>query len=258
MMKMNMKMMKMMKMTTAILVLSTLTVASPSWADEPAQQGTTKAEPPRQESADSEPSDGEQGHFSLGARVGYALPMGSIAKDASLNGATDLSKTASGMLPLWADVGYRINPHWYVGGYFQLGVVSTAGDLCKRVAGDAACTSSGTNIRFGGLATYTFKPSAKLSPWLGASTGYEIVNVGVSVGTQSADFSAKGWEFIGLHVGADFHAAEHFSIGPALAASFGQYASQSWSQPRNSGSSDFTNTSLHQWVFLGVRGAYDL
>ena len=212
------------------------------------------AEAPASEAPETESESG----FSIGARVGYALPMGSIAKDASLQGATDLAKTAAGMLPLWADMGYRIDRHWYVGGYFQLGIVSTAGDLCKRVGGGNPCTSSGTDLRFGGLVRYTFKPDAKLSPWVGASSGYEIVDVGVTVGQSNADFSAKGWEFIGLHFGADFHPAPNVSMGPLVMASFGQYASQSWSQPNASGSSDFTNTSLHQWVFLGFRGQYDL
>lgn len=216
-----------------------------------ARAETPKAEPKGEEGP--EPSG-----FSLGARLGYALPMGSIAKDSSLGGATDLSKTAAGMVPLWADIGYRINPHWWVGGYFQLGIVSTAGDLCKRLANGSACSSSGTDIRFGGQVRYTFKPEAKFAPWIGVSSGYEIVNVGVTVGQASADMSAKGWEFVGFHLGADFHPMPALSMGPVVMASFGQYASQSWSQPNSSGSSDFTNTALHQWVFLGFRGQYDL
>lgn len=262
---------------TSGLVLATVLVASPSEARgrrRTAREATPAAAPepvaapapappppPRDAPAESDeddddgpPADG----FSFGARIGYAISMGSIAKDADLNGATDLSKTAAGMVPLWVDAGYRINPNWYVGGYFQLGIVSTSGDLCRRMGGNNSCSSSGTDLRFGVMAKYTFKPDGKVSPWVGLSTGYEILNLAVTVGANSADMSTKGWEFAGAHVGADFHPARAFTIGPMFSASFGQYASQSWSRPNGSGSSDFNNTALHQWVMFGVRGQFDL
>ena len=50
--------------------------------------------------------------------------MGSIAKDTRLRGFTDSSKYASGIIPIWVDAGYRIDPHWYVGGYFQFAFMS--------------------------------------------------------------------------------------------------------------------------------------
>ena len=34
------------------------------------------------------------------------------------------------MLPVWLDLGYRLNPSWYVGGYFQWGAAFVNGDLC--------------------------------------------------------------------------------------------------------------------------------
>lgn len=274
--------------TTAV-VFAMLTLTSRSWAEKPARVAASSPQPtrvavsnppqaaapapapaaaaapeapPAKKDSGREETPVEEGEspdgFAVGARFGYALPMGSIAKDSSLGAATDLSKSASGMLPLWADIGYRLNPHWYVGGYFQLGIVSTSGDFCKRAAGESACSSSGTDLRFGGFVRYSFKPQAKISPWIGASTGYELLNLSVSAGQATADYTAKGWEFIGLHLGADYHAADNFRIGPIVMASFGQYASKSWSEPQNSGSADFNNTALHEWVLLGIRGQYDL
>jgi hypothetical protein len=184
--------------------------------------------------------------------------MGSIAKDATFKGVTDLSSYAAGMVPLWADLGYRVNPHWYVGGYFQLGIVNTSGDYCKRNAGSGDCSSSGTDIRFGALARYTFKPGAKIAPWFGVSTGYEFTSLSITVKDNTADSTAKGWEFIGLHFGADFRPDPSVTLGPVLMASFGQYGSQSTSNTSNSSSTDYNNTALHQWVFFGLRGQYDL
>lgn len=224
--------------------------------EEPPRRARRDAAEERRHPRDQDDEPAEDG-FSFGARLGYAIPMGSIAKDTGI-AAPDLSRTAAGMVPIWADAGYRINPRWYVGGYFQLGIVNTAGDFCKREAGEAACSSSGTDLRFGLFAKHTFKPNAKVSPWIGVSTGYEILNVSVTSGKATADQSVRGFEFIGMHLGADFHVADEFTIGPMVMASFGQYSSYSWTAPKGSGSSDFTNTALHEWVSFGIRGQFDL
>jgi hypothetical protein len=210
--------------------------------------------------------------FSIAARVGYALPMGSIAKDARLNGNTDLSKTASGMVPFWGELGYRINERWYVGGYFQLGILGTSADLCNgATAGNNAggtsasgkgCSSTGTDIRFGALVRYTIKPGAKISPWVGISSGYEITSVSISMPPQTGDATAKGWEFVGLHLGGDVKLAPTVSVGPTFMASFGQYGgfstTVSGANGAQSESADYTNTALHEWIFFGLRGQYDL
>ena len=52
--------------------------------------------------------------------------------------------------------------------------------------------------------------------------------------------------------------ARDVTVGPMINASFGQYSGDSWSLPNNTGSADYTNTALHSWVFLGIRGNYDL
>jgi hypothetical protein len=250
-------------------------------AKEPTEKEPTEKEPTAKESVEKQPTtketaekekdkDKDKGDdasddsvslagFSVSVRVGYALPMGSIAKDASLGAPPDLSKTAAGMVPFWGDVGYRINPHWYVGGYFQFGIIGTSGDWCNRAASGNDCSSSGTDLRFGGLVRYTISPSAKVSPWIGFSSGYEITNLSLTAGTTTTDATVKGWEFVGFHLGADFHAAPDLTIGPALMVSLGQYGDLSTSKTGGASSStDFNQTTLHEWVFFGLRGQYDL
>jgi hypothetical protein len=195
--------------------------------------------------------------FSIGARIGYALPLGSVAMDSNV-GATDLSRWYSGMVPFWGDIGYRINPRWYVGGYFQVGIAGTSGDVCNRSSNGGNCSSSGTDIRFGAFARYSFTPAKKMSPWLGVSSGYEITNLSINAGTNTQDTSLKGWEFVGLHLGLDFRPIPEVSLGPMVTASFGQYQSYSLTSQKDSSSSDFRNTALHEWVFFGFRGQYDL
>ncbi len=234
-------------------------------------EGMDEEEPPRpkkkraKEKVESVPEedDDEDGiadsGLSLGLRAGYALPMGSVAKDPRLGSQTDLSKYASGMAPLWLDVGYRITPNWYVGGYFSFALLSTSGDFCKSRAGaNAACSSSGNDIRFGAAARYTFRPKTKVAPWVGLSTGYEITNISASANGRTLDGTAKGWEFVGAHFGVDVRVAREITVGPMINASIGQYTSDTWSNQNGSTSADYNNTALHQWIFLGLRGNYDL
>jgi hypothetical protein len=232
--------------------------AEPQEKTERKREKIDRAERRRAEEEEDDDEDKKDSGLSLAVRAGYALPMGSVAKDASLDGVNDLSKYVGGMAPLWLDVGYRITPNWYVGGYFQFALLSTSGDICKRAAGNSACSSSGNDIRFGGMGRYTFRPQAKFAPWIGVSTGYEITSLSVTAGTQTADTTVKGFEFIGLHVGGDVRVGRDFTVGPVVNASFGQYTSSSRSNAQGSASTDFNNTALHQWVFLGVKGQYDL
>jgi hypothetical protein len=220
---------------------------------------------PTAESAELEPEDGPpESGFSLGARLSYALPMGTIAKDPEIvAGKPDLSKTAAGMLPIWVEGGYRINRNFFIGGYFAFAPVFTSGEICKRPEiGTQACSSNGNNIRFGALFKYTFDSSSKFKPWLGVGFGYEVLNVSITVADQNTtDGTSRGFEFFSGHFGGDFRVGKAFSIGPAISFSVGQYASYSRSGPSipNQGDSgDYKSTGLHQWFSLGVHGQYDL
>jgi hypothetical protein len=195
--------------------------------------------------------------LSIGARSGYALPVGTVARDPFLNGVTDLSRYASGMVPFAADVGYRITPHWYVGGTFTFGIVSTGSQLCQGVNG--GCTSSANDIRAGGMLKYTFAPERKLTPWIGVGGGYEVLNISRTVGTVTTDATVKGWELLNVHAGLDYRAATHVTVGPVVGFSLAQYTSFSQSSSNGqSTSTDINNTALHHWFFFGVGGKYDL
>jgi hypothetical protein len=85
------------------------------------------------------------------------------------------------------------------------------------------------------------------------------------VGNTSVDASAKGFEFLSLHLGGDFHVTPEFVLGPTVSMAFGQYGSYSVTQTGNAGGNattsadgDFRNTSLHEWFTIGIRGHYDL
>src|SRR5262245_52611991 len=78
----------------------------------------------------SEPS--ELSGIELGLRVGYGLPLGTAYGVSGLPNPK-LSDLISGMIPFWADVGYRIDPNWYVGGFFQFGIGLVPSSLCSGI-----------------------------------------------------------------------------------------------------------------------------
>jgi hypothetical protein len=158
------------------------------------------------------------------------------------------------MFPIIADVGYRVNRRFYVGGYFQFAFLTTSGDLCN---GAASCSSTGSDLRFGALVRYNFSPDARFDPWIGAGTGYEIMNLSITSGPSTTNASVRGFEFANLQIGGDFHVLPELAIGPLVMMSIGQYASYDISRPGGgSTSGDFSQTALHEWVMFGARAEY--
>jgi hypothetical protein len=74
------------------------------------------------------------------------------------------------LVPLWAEVGYRVDQRVVVGGYVQYGFGrAQIQGLCIAGAG-AEC--SGHALRAGAEALVRPLPDAGLSPWLGVGIGY--------------------------------------------------------------------------------------
>jgi hypothetical protein len=189
--------------------------------------------------------------FSFGARLGFALPAGSFY------GGTDtsVSTTVSAMVPIWLDAGYLINPHFYVGAYFQYGII-----IPNDCATGASC--SGSDVRIGLEAQYRILPEATIDPWIGAGFGYEFAS-GSASGFTTAGVPATegeslgGFEIVHVEAGADYKVLPNLNIGPVVAFSLGEYgsitgnlngASESLSEPG----------ALHMWIFIMFRGQYDL
>lgn len=201
-----------------------------------------------------------QGGFEGGLRLGYAVPLGEISD------GDDLNDGISGQIPLWLDLGYRLDRHWFIGVYAQYGfgfaggVIDDACDAADAFA-DVSCTAS--DIRLGIQAHYHFLNAASsLDPWLGVGLGYEWLSFGVDGNNAEVTITGSGFEFLNLQFGLDFKAAEHLVFGPFVSFSLGQYGDVSvdCSSPIGGcgGFSDYEidDKALHEWLLLGLRGAY--
>ena len=192
--------------------------------------------------------------FELGLRVGYGLPLGAAFQLPT--GATtqnvNWSDLISGMIPFWADLGYRINPNWYVGGFFQFGLGFVPSNACSP-----GVSCSANDLRFGLNVHYHFLPEGPVDPWFGLGAAYEIWNLSGSGAGVSGSSSLRGFEFGNAQLGADYKVSPEFGIGPFVTFSVAQFSDASASSGGLSLSGAIQNKSIHEWLIFGLRGVYD-
>jgi len=185
-----------------------------------------------------------QAQFTLGARLGYGIPMGDAVKDAPLK------DEVKSQIPIQLDALYRITPDIAAGLYFSYGFVqlnSDVSDACD--AANVDCSAS--SMRLGVEATYTLtKVSPTFVPWFGAGIGFEWLSEKAEFGGVSATQDVTGFEFLNLQGGADYKVSPQLAVGPYVQFSIGQYSSVE--------GNDITDKAMHEWLSFGVRGKFDL
>ena len=194
----------------------------------------------------------EEGGLQVGARLGYGLAMGDVAKDSKM------SDGVKSQIPIWLDVGYNVSDSLMVGAYVQYGIAQLADKACPD---SADCSAS--DLRFGVQGHYHLSPGESMDPWFGLGVGYEIASASASGETMGQKFdstaSYSGFEFANLQAGLDFEASEGLGVGPFVSFSIGQFSSANLSvtgQPDQDG--DIKDKAMHQWIVFGVRGAFNL
>ena len=197
----------------------------------------------------------------IGLRTGYAFAAGN-------RGATPTQSDqpvgdyVGGQVPLWLDVGYRLNDAVYLGGFLQYGfgiVNDDRQDLCRNASVD--CSASDT--RLGLMGRYHLPVGAPLSPWLGFGVGYEWATFSLNqslIGSSNTDATWSGFEFANLQAGADYHVAPKVALAPFASVSFGQFRHTSTETRTGTTTTttdeDVTQTSVHEWILIGVRAAF--
>lgn len=191
----------------------------------------------------------------LGLRLGYGIPLGSAVP------GSDLNKNIAGELPLWVELGYRLDPRWMVGAYGLYGFGFATSDE-ERMCDANHVDCSLHDLRLGAQIQYHVVPAGKLDPWLGLGFGYEwlTANGTLASGVRSGSATLRGWEFVHLQAGADWPVGEGLAIGPFISFSFAEYTNVSTDcsgascGPGVNGPVD--DKSLHQWLVVGLRGTF--
>jgi hypothetical protein len=184
--------------------------------------------------------------FEVAVRAGYGLPLGTASNDVKY------SDIISGMIPFWADVGYRIDPNWYIGGFFQFGLGFVPSSGCA-----AGISCSENDLRFGLNVQYHILPNQTIDPWVGIGAAYEIWNYSASAAGQSASAQLRGFEFGNAQVGADYRISPVFGVGPFVTFTVAQFSDASGTLNGQTQSAGITNKGIHEWLIFGLRGVFD-
>ncbi len=196
----------------------------------------------------------------LGVRVGWASAMGDALETKGTpvtpSQTARMSDWIKAQIPIQLDVGYRVTPEITIGGYASYGFGDTGGsylDACRIYLWD--CSAS--VVRTGVEATYAFTTvSPKIVPWAGLGSGYEWAeSVAKRPGSENVRTRLEGWELLDLQAGADYRVGASFAVGAYVMYALGRYSGGSDGGVSFSSSA---NTTMHQWLGVGVRGTYGL
>lgn len=192
--------------------------------------------------------------FQMDIRTGYSVPMGHLtghqvtSDELSLAPDTKLSDTVSGQVPFIVDIGAKVIPELFLGGYFGL-AFGGAGGATQRACDLAGTSCASVGIHLGVELQYQIRPAAVVDPWIGYGLGVESLAVSEARGGTSDSIGYGGFEFARLMAGVDFRVTRVFGVGPFVDLSMAQYSSVNV----RSQSTSIENTATHEWLTLGAR-----
>lgn len=190
--------------------------------------------------------------FEFGARLAYSFPMGDLADEED----SELKDAISYQIPIWVDLGYRVNPALFVGGYFSYGF-GGVGDAFSEICDLDGVDCSTRVMRFGLQGQYHFTPGESTDGWAGLGIGYERLGFTFEGRGEEIDYDVSGFEFLMLQGGVDFAVADAVALGPFLAFTLAQYSSVSCDGTVFCDvNEDIENKAFHEWLFIGVRGEF--
>jgi len=194
----------------------------------------------------------------MALRTGITFPLGSI----SGADGDSMSRDFAAQVPIFVELGVKLHPMIFLGGYTSLslgGASSTFDDAQGCGKGGRSCLSS--SLRVGVEVQVHFQPDQRIDPWAGYGIGIESSSVSASGGgSPEASESFTGIELARLAGGVDFRLTPLFGIGPYAELAFGTYSHAHVEgyegQAVKTGDSDISNSALHVWPTIGVRGVF--
>lgn len=224
--------------------------------------------------------------FSLGFRLAYTPAMGDAYKfkatgDPTIDGTSaKMSDGVSSQIPLQVEAAYRFTPQIAAGAYASYGFGDGGPSFASAAVGQDFCSAGGGGVsidcssriyRLGVQGTFAFTMvSPMFVPWAGVGLGWEWsrAKAEISGGGFGGSFEENldGFEF-SLQGGGEWKIGRVFALGPYIQYSIGQYSDGEMKMSGFGGLglpdqsvkfSDFADTTLHEWLSIGVRGKFDL
>jgi hypothetical protein len=192
----------------------------------------------------------EQSGIAAGFRTGYAIPFGAA------NSGQSLGTLDGGKIPFWFDLGYRFSPSLYVGGFFEYGIAFVPVHTCNPTNQGTSC--EGSDMRGGIDFQYHFSPSQFVDPWAGLGVGYEANRIRYELqGTEYSNIY-YGFQYVDVQAGLDLHVSKVVPFGPFFDLSFDRFSHESVKAPSGDSSDQPIQSTMHEWLTLGLRGQFNL
>lgn len=173
----------------------------------------------------------------LGLSVGYGQGLGPVAA-----GVPTLQGLGNAGGTLLIDLGWRIDPRWEAGTYFEVGLFGSG-----NIPGDQAFTlGAGLQGQFHLLA------DSRYDPWFGLGFGWR----GYWSDLHGGCYGLQGLDLARLQVGINYRLAPTFTVGPVAGITLTQFLS---AEPLGAeGYNDTRDRKLDTFVFGGIGGRFEL
>ncbi len=219
--------------------------ATPAPASSSSTDGAAEGAPPAKQGVPAARTG-----FQISLRTGVAVPLGEVEKGSSM------SDFFTPQVPLIADIGVKVIPEVFLGGYLGLSA-GGVGDKLKAPCDLANVDCMAVGFRFGVQGQFHFAPDARWNPWVGYGIGYEIAGASGEKNGNKATAALGGVEFAHLMAGVDYRISRVVGIGPYADFSLGQYSIAALETTINGRKTkvdgDIKDTTLHQWLLIGVK-----
>lgn len=214
---------------------------------------TARAETSRIDFSPASPMRAERG-LQLGARIGYALPTGSVGGDTS--SSTSLSHLETALVPIGLDGGYRLSPHFYVGGtaVWAPGTGPASPSPCTTQG--VSCFRQDAQLR-GEVRAY-LAPYGKVGWWASAGAGWELASFAQTLsgsGNGTVHSTRTGPILPDLQLGFDVR-REATAVGFYVGLSVAEFLTQGVDPAAASEPTWIPDRAVHTYVTLGMRGSY--
>jgi hypothetical protein len=195
--------------------------------------------------------------FQMALRTGLAKPLGKLGRvTPPVDGSSqDLADFTSVQVPLLVELGGKVIPNLFIGGYLGFSFGGAGGqnaELLNCSSSSITCVSA--TFRLGLELQYHILPREKVNPWVGYGIGIESIAVGVSQPGADVTRGYSGWELAHFMGGVDFRLTRVFGLGPFVDLSLGKYTRAHVKiEGLDEASDDIDDTRLHEWLTIGAR-----
>jgi hypothetical protein len=190
----------------------------------------------------------------LGARIGYALPVGTISQASSgaTSGPTHLSDLETASVPLGIDAGYRFSKVFYLGGTITwgLGIDPNSHRTCPATD---SCWRQNAELRLD--ARFYFARERKVDWWTSLGTGWEVAAFSQSKQGNSVTSTLTGPVFADVQFGFDWRRG-YRTFGPYFGLSVAEFLTRGVNPSAVPESTWMPDPGVHTWITLGLRGSY--